>query len=107
MNRKRLIIISVGLLLLIIAGIWYFSVTRFLPVNNDSTDNQINNTEATAAPVFMTTEEKASLYLPVDTRIQVLNRDADGQALIYKIIKDDTDIVVPGSLPSFRPAAVE
>lgn len=43
-------------------------------------------------PVFMTAEEKSSLNIDPNLKIQVLDRDADGKVAAYKIINSDEDI---------------
>lgn len=61
-------------------------------------------TTATFTPVFLSTEEKQDMKIPDDLKVQVLNRDSNGEVMTYKIIKTETDVVAPGTLKSFRPA---
>lgn len=42
---------------------------------------------------YMTTEEKAKIGIPVDSKVQVLGRDKDGTILAYKVINSDADIM--------------
>ena len=42
---------------------------------------------------YMTTEEKAKIGIPVDSKVQVLGRDKDGTILAYKVINSDVDIM--------------
>lgn len=45
------------------------------------------------APVFMTEIEKSSYGLPVNSQVQVFNRDESGVIMSYKIIRSDDDII--------------
>lgn len=42
---------------------------------------------------FMKSEEKKTMGIPEDLKVQVLERDANGVVLAYKIIRQDSDIM--------------
>jgi hypothetical protein len=42
---------------------------------------------------LMTDEEKIQFYLPYTHKVQVLQRDSEGEIMAYRIINDDEDIV--------------
>lgn len=44
-------------------------------------------------PEFMSDSEKSSRGFSLSTKIQVLKKNALGQALVYKIVKKDSDII--------------
>jgi hypothetical protein len=51
----------------------------------------------------MSTEEKASLYIPEETKVQVLNRDEKGEPITYKIINNDAEVVTEDKMAPIRP----
>ena len=120
--KKVTLIISVCLNIIFIALLIFFnySVKKNVAPNNNSeaalskctatlnnlaaSVNSINSAVASstvshpAKPLkleLMTPEEKASFKLSSSTaqRIQVIARDASGKITIYKLIKNDSDIV--------------
>lgn len=49
--------------------------------------------DAEIVPVFMTDIEKTDLGLPMDAKVQVLNRSESGRIMTYKVIRADDEIV--------------
>lgn len=88
-RRTKLFILSGGVIIII-------GILLFILINNKIRSKQ-DFSESTINPVyepeFMSAEEKASLNLPADSKIQVLKTNAAGQAEVYRIIRRDADIV--------------
>lgn len=57
-------------------------------------------------PEFLSSEEKTKLEIPVETKIQAVKRDADGEIKVYRIIKSDADIVDPAKVEPISPRTV-
>ncbi len=98
-NKKVLLLVA-GLIILIGFG-WWFYTQRSAP-EKSGTDIPGNQT-ATLNPVFMSSEEKASLYISEETRVQVLNRDEKGEAITYKIINNDSEVITESQMAPIRP----
>jgi hypothetical protein len=92
-RRTKLFILSGGAIIVI-------GILLFILINNKIRPNQ-GSLESTINPVyepeFMSAEEKASLSLPADSKIQVLKTNATGQAEVYRVIRRDADIVLDPS----------
>lgn len=111
MDKKKKIFI-LGALAIIIVGTLIFILIRDYKIksNQGSLSSTIN---PVYEPEFMGADEKASLNLPADSKIQVLKTDAAGKAEVYRIIRRDADIVLdpnrvgePGmTQPGNQPAA--
>jgi len=86
MNKKKVIIVSILLLLTAVV------VLIILLQNKEETMNN-NNIVNTYEPEFMSTDEKSSFDLSADSKIQVLKRSDEGKIDIYKIIREESDIV--------------
>ena len=99
--KKKYVFIAVGILIFIIC-----LLSAYLYLSRKGKQEPLLNNPAVQdnAPVFMTAEEKASLFIPEDKNIQVINRGEDGEILTYKIINSDKDIVSPGRLFPTKPA---
>lgn len=93
MNKKKIIIISSAVLVLLI--VLFFS--WFLWSKNKTIVNpqNINSPVKTLTPEFLTTEEKNQLKIPADLKIQAVTRNQSGVLMVYKVIKNDQDIVNP------------
>ena len=93
-NKKiALIILAVVVLMVIIIFLIIFQMKRHSKIVPAET-------VATFTPVFLSNEEKQEMKIPEDLKVQVLNREP----MTYKIIKADSDVVTPGTLPSIRPS---
>lgn len=98
--NKKVLLFAVGVLIL--GGlVWWFYAQRSTPEKGD--DITPANQTANLAPVFMSMEEKASLYIPEETRVQVLNRDENGEAITYKIINNDSEVITESQMKPIRP----
>lgn len=93
-KRNKLFILS-GMAIIVI-GMLLFIIIR----NNKIKSNQ-GSLESVVNPVyepeFMDADEKASLNLPADSKIQVLKTDENGKAEVYRIIRREADIILDPS----------
>lgn len=56
-------------------------------------------------PEFMSDQEKEKFNVSKDLKMQIIKRGADGKTEIYKIIKDDSDIVSnPREIKAMQPS---
>ncbi len=87
MNKKKLIIIIVAAIIMIALLIWV------LLMRKNSTVPAGNNNNILYTPEFMDSAEKAAFELPENSKIQVLKRDGAGSVEVYKIIREDADVI--------------
>ena len=87
-NKKILIIL---VLALIILGV--MALVTFLSGKNLGGKAIRNSLSASPAPEFMTNAEKEKLGIPAEQKIQAF-RDEIGEVTVYKIIRDESDIVL-------------
>ncbi|MFA6514328.1 MAG: hypothetical protein WCT50_03535 [Patescibacteria group bacterium] len=97
LNKKKLFVL-VGILVVIIAA----GLILFFSRSNKSTgpfDESIKLSEPVnlSPPEFMSAAEKAKLNLPEDSKIQVLKKNETGETEVYRIIRQDADIVLDPS----------
>ena len=81
-KQKKIIILAVVLGLIIIASLLFF-------FNRQNRSKQNVNLGSD----FLNKSEKIDLNIKPETKIQVLKRDAAGNVVLYKVIKNDSDIV--------------
>ncbi len=95
MDKKKKIFI-LGFLAIIIIGALIFLLIRN---NKLKTDNlsQSGSINPLPTPEFMNTEEKSSLGLPADSKIQILKTDESGKTEVYRVIRKDADIILDPS----------
>lgn len=98
--NKKILLLAVGLLVLAALAWWLYSQRSDLKKDGA---NVSENQSAYLEPVFMSTEEKASLYIPTETKVQVLNRDEKGEPITYKIINNDSEVVTGDKMAPIRP----
>lgn len=99
LDKKKIIIIASAALvisLIIVSLIIYKN-------NQNKNKDGINLEEKVFTPEFLSTEEKTKLEIPVETKIQALSRDKDGEIKVYRIIKSDSDIVDPSTINPISP----
>lgn len=99
MNKKKIIIIASSVLALLLI-IW---LVVFLIKKNGNTINSNLNSSKAFTPDFLTAQEKDNLKIPADMRIQAMARDQAGDVTVYKIIKNDSDIVDPSQVAPISP----
>ena len=103
MNKKKIIIIiisSIIVLLLIVA-------TIFLLNRNQSQKqlNNLNGNKKTFVPDILSNEEKTKMDIPTNIKIQSLKRSIDNEVMVYKIIKNDSEVVDPENMNAISPHA--
>lgn len=103
MKKSQVIIILTALGFILLIALVYF----YWPHSESSAPLLSKPPVQTSAPIFMTSEEKASLFIPADKEVQIINRNVDGEILTYKIIKSDSDIVTPGKLFPLQGAEIK
>lgn len=104
--KKNIFIFGlVALLILIVCLVWFY----FAKNTGISDKNTINQSLQNLPTVeFLSTEEKASLGISQDYKIQALGRNEAGELIVYKIINSDEDIVPdPSSINPISPDSNE
>ena len=94
-KNKKLIIIALVLMLVIILAL------IFLPklLKKDALEFTVNP-EMQYQPEFMSPEELTSLGFPVDSKIQVFQRNESNEVEVYRIIRQEEDVIY--DLDEFR-----
>ncbi len=86
-QKSILIIVLAFAALILVTMILVFSKHK----NND---NQLNEPGSTVLKtVFLNNKEKTELNIQPETKIQVIKKDADGKIVLYKVIRNDSDII--------------
>lgn len=100
-NKKLLLILVLIFFLVAIAVfIYFFSKQKIeLPVASTAVDNN----QPAFVQEFMSADEKKTLSMPDDLRVQVIKRDEAGEPMTFKIINSETDILTTDSIPAIRP----
>jgi hypothetical protein len=100
MKSKKLIIgITVAVIILV-------TLVVVLLLNNKSGGGKLGifGSKNAAAPDFLNDKEKTNLNLLPSTKVQSLQRDENGEVMVYKIIYEDADIVAdPANMPPISP----
>ncbi|NLZ74309.1 hypothetical protein GX917_00125 [Candidatus Falkowbacteria bacterium] len=104
MNKKKtttiIVSLSIILLLIILAII-------FLPDKNKAKKNGELEYATDFIPEMLSTTEKQEMGIPAETQIQVMSRDESGEVTVYKIIRDESDIVNPAKVEPLIPQNLE
>ncbi len=87
MNKKRLYII-VAITLAVLALIIVITMIN-KPRASDFNTDVVNSYQ----PEFMNQQEKEAFGLSADSQIQVLTRGETGEVQVYKIIREEGDVV--------------
>jgi len=105
-DKKILLVIGLAAVILITAVILAIVSRQKMIANTNNQDNNATPTgTAMLNPEFLTASEKASLGVSGDINAQVVSRDASGTPAVYKIIKNDSDIVDPAKVPPINPSS--
>lgn len=96
MNKKKLIIVSLLGILLLILVIFLINWTK-------DSKNSPNEPEKVFVPEYLNSEEKQSLGIPEEAKIQVINRDNNGKVSIYKVVESDNQVVNPEEVSPLSP----
>ena len=103
-KKARLISLGILLFLIIVAATWFFmsgprdsaEVDLVAPLGADG--------RVLPAPDFLSEEEKDGFGLPAEAKVQSLKRDENGQVMVYKIIRSDSDIILdPAGIAPISP----
>lgn len=96
MNKKKIIIIF---------AVAAFLVILLLLLIREGGPKIFNKgeDEKVFVPEFLSSSEKQSMGIPEETKIQVINRDKDGEVSIYRVIESDDQIVNPGEIGPISP----
>jgi hypothetical protein len=81
-KQKKIIILAVILGLVVIVSLIFF-------FNRQNHSKQNVNLGSD----FLDKSEKINLNIKPETKIQVLKRDASGNIVLYKVIRNDSDII--------------
>jgi len=85
-NKKLLILSGLIIITLIIIFLIFF--------DRDKINKNPEEVPTAIAPVFLDDSEKQQLGVPVDMEIQDLGRGDNGELLYYRVVKDETDIIL-------------
>lgn len=102
LDKKKIIIIASAVFILLVIT----ALVIFLIKKNGENANRGNNISAVFTPDFLNVQEKDKLGISADIKIQAMTRDQAGEVTIYKIIKNDSDIVNPAEVGSISPRAL-
>lgn len=90
MNKKLIIILVVVILILLIV---FFFLPKKDKVPVDKSTPVKEQPTTVYQPEFLSIEEKTELNIPAEMKVQALKRNFDGEIEVYKIIRNDWDIV--------------
>lgn len=104
-NKKIIIIIIVGIIsVAILTAIVIWQWPKFSTPAGNKTDLNAGQLAKPYEPQFMDSAEKAQFGIPDELKIQVLVRGDKGEPAVYRIIKDDSQIVTdPTQLKTVSP----
>jgi predicted permease len=94
LDKKKIIIIASSFLALLLI----IFLIIFLVKKNGTKSNNNTNVPKSFTPNFLTVAEKTKLGIPVDAKIEAITRDQKGEVTVYKVIKNDSDIVDPAQV---------
>jgi uncharacterized protein YneF (UPF0154 family) len=99
LDKKKLMIIIPAILIILIIVIGFFIYKK----NQEKNIQGEKKVEKVFVPEFMSTEEKTKLQIPVETKIQAVTRDANGDVKVYRIIRNDSDVIDPAKVGPISP----
>lgn len=100
MNNKKIITVvgSLALIILIVFLVFsFFKKDELLNYNQDEPE------EIIFQPEFLNEEEKQVLGIPLENKIQVLGRDDNNEISVYRVIRNDEDIIDPREIGPLSP----
>lgn len=100
-NKKIVILVCVGVLVLLIVLALIFNQSR----QNKATEVPVNNVAQVFRADYLSEAEKQKLEIPNNTKVQALKRNTQGEVMVYKIIRTDKDIVNPNDIAPLSPRA--
>lgn len=99
MDKKKIIIIVSSAAVLLAAMI----IIMFLIKKNRESVPTDGNAVKIFTPDFLSVDEKTKLGIPEEIKIQAMTRNENGEVTVYKIIKNDSDIINPAEVKPISP----
>lgn len=103
LDKKKIIIIASSVLALLLI----IFLIMFLARKSGNVSNNNTNVSTSFTPDFLNVEEKTKLGIPVEAKIQAMMRDQQGEVTVYKVIKDDSEIVDPAQVKQTSPRSLD
>ena len=107
-NKKLLILSVVGVVVLLVFVILLVSQFNSNKSNKPSPGTLVDNNGEQAVPFepeFLTPEEKQSFNIPAEFKAQAIKRGDNGEVMVYKLIRSDSDVVDPAKIGPISPRA--
>ncbi len=100
-NKKSTILIMAAVGLIIILVVVILAVKR---AEQNKLDKEVKVEPAEVfKPEFLTAEEKQALNIPAESTAQALKRNAQGEIMVYKLIKNESEAVDPAKVKPISP----
>ncbi|MEI6529493.1 MAG: hypothetical protein WCN88_03800 [Candidatus Falkowbacteria bacterium] len=98
-NKKLIIIVSAIALISIVAAVIILKPSRLFYKSSETVNVPAENFTAD----FLSPNEKQSLDITTDLKVQAIKRDEQGEVMVYKIIREDKDIINPANIKPISP----
>lgn len=103
LDKKKIIIIASSVLALLLI----IFLIIFLTKKNGNVSDNNTDVPKSFTPDFLNVAEKTKLGIPVEAKIQAMTRDQQGEVTVYKVIKNDSEIVDPSQVKPASPRSLE
>ena len=84
---------QIKIILAFIISLLIFFVIYIFIINKNAIKKNIDKRAEVFVPTFLDDAEKTRLNIRPENKIQVLERNAEGKIILYKVIRKDSDIV--------------
>jgi len=98
-NKKIIILVGAGVLVLLFAASLIIRQNR----QNNIVETQVTQPVENFQADFLSPAEKQNLNITTDLKVQALKRNAQGEVMVYKIIRNDKDIINPEKVKPISP----
>ena len=98
-NKKLIILISALVLILIVVAAIILTRSNLF----NKTAETVNIPAENFTADFLSSSEKQSLDITTDLKVQAIKRDEQGEVMVYKIIRDDKDVINPANIKPISP----